>query len=65
LTSAYPELQSQRALYDLIARELWACRLMNTDGLHSMMTGSGTEASRTSDLGKQFIRFITDPKIGN
>jgi hypothetical protein len=65
LTSAYPELQSQRAFYDLIARDLWACGLMNTDGLHAMMTSGGTEASRTSDLGKQFLRFVTDPKTGN
>ena len=28
---AYPELQSSRAFYDLIAKELWACRLSAAD----------------------------------
>ena len=58
LISAYPELKPQRAFYDLVAKELWSCGLMNTDGLHGMMSASGTEASRTSDLGKQFLRFV-------
>jgi hypothetical protein len=62
LTSAYPELQNQRAFYDLIAKDLWNNGLMNTDGLHVTMTASGTEASRTSDIGKQFLRFISEPK---
>ena len=65
LTTAYPELQSQRAFYDLIVKDLWACGLMNTDGLHAMMTAGGIEASRTSDLGKQFLNFVSDPNVGN
>lgn len=62
LTSAYPELQTQRAFYDLVAKDLWNSGLMNTDGLHTMMSASGADASRTTDIGKQFLRFITEPK---
>ena len=62
LTSAYPELQTQRAFYDLVAKDLWNNGLMNTDGLHAMMSASGADASRTTDIGKQFLRFITEPK---
>ena len=62
LTSAYPELQNQRAFYDLVSKDLWNNGLMNTDGLHAMMSASGTGASRSSDIGKQFLRFITEPK---
>jgi hypothetical protein len=62
LTSAYPELKDQRPLYDLIAKDLWNNGLMNTDGLHAMMSASGADASRTTDIGKQFLRFTTEPK---
>lgn len=61
LTEAYPELKDQRPFYDLIAKDLWNNGLMNTDGLHAMMSANGAEASRTSDIGTQFLRFITAP----
>lgn len=65
LTEAYPELKDQRPFYDLIAKDLWNNGLMNTDGLHAMMSANGAGASRTSDIGKQFLRFITEPKSVN
>jgi hypothetical protein len=65
LTEAYPELKDQRPFYDLIAKDLWNNGLMNTDGLHAMMSASGATASRTTDIGKQFLRFITESKSGN
>lgn len=63
LTEAYPELKVQRPFYDLIAKDLWNNGLMNTDGLHAMMSANGAGASRTSDIGTQFLRFITEPKL--
>ena len=64
LTEAYPELKSQRPFYDLIAKELWQCGLMNTDGLHAMMSASGAEGSRTTEIGKKFLRHVMDDKPG-
>jgi hypothetical protein len=64
LTKAYPELKDQRPFYDLIAKDLWNNGLMNTDGLHAMMSANGAGASRTTDIGKLFLRFITEPKPG-
>ena len=40
-------------------------RLMNTDELHAMMTAGGTPASQTSDLGKQFLYFVTGTNQAN
>jgi hypothetical protein len=65
LTEAYTELKNQRPFYDLIAKDLWNNGLMNTDGLHAMMTAQGAAASRTSYIGKQLLHFITDPKPRN
>ena len=60
LTDAYPELRDRRDFYDLIAKDLWHAGLLNTDGLHAMMSAGGAAASRTTEIGKQFLRFITD-----
>jgi hypothetical protein len=60
LTDAYPELRDRRDFYDLVAKDLWLAGLLNTDGLHAMMYAGGAAASRTTDLGKQFLRFIAD-----
>jgi hypothetical protein len=62
LTEAYPELKSQRPFYDLIAKDLWQCGLLNTDGLHAMMSASGAEGSRTTEIGKKFLRYVMDAK---
>lgn len=52
LTDAYPELTQQRDLYDQIAKDLYDRGLLNTTGLHTMMTGSGVYAERCTDLGR-------------
>lgn len=57
-----PEFSGKRALYDQLERDLAAAGLTNSGGLHTMMSGSGLAASRTTDTGKQFIRFISDPR---
>jgi hypothetical protein len=59
LTTAYPELRDQRPLYDLVAKDLWNNGLLNTDGLHAIVSAQGAGASRTSDIGKRFLQFIT------
>lgn len=62
LLEAYPELRGRREFYDSIWHDLYQRRLLNTEGLHAMMTGQGTMGKRTTELGDQFLAFITDPK---
>ena len=61
LTDAYPEFKSERSLCDKLAKDLHNEGLLGIDGLHTMMTGSGAFAQRASELGTQFIRFISEP----
>ena len=61
LESAFPDLLGKRAMYDQIWQDLYQKGLVNTDGLHTMMTGQGLLAKRTSDLGTQFLRFVEEP----
>jgi hypothetical protein len=60
LESAFPELQGKRAFYDQIWQDLHQKGLVNTDGLHTMMSGQGLRAKRTSDLGTRFLRFVEE-----
>jgi hypothetical protein len=61
LIQAYPELANKREFYDLIAKDLWNNGLLNTDGLHGMMSDQGLKGRRTSEIGKKFLGFITAP----
>lgn len=58
LEKAFPALQNQRAIYDQIWNDLYQRGLVNTDGLHTTMSGEGLRARRTSELGKAFLEFI-------
>lgn len=60
VTDAFPQLRGHRDFYDLVAKDLWLAGLVNTDGLHTTMSGSGVAASRTTELGKRFLRFVTE-----
>jgi hypothetical protein len=62
LESAFPELGGRRSFYDQLWKDLYARGLVNTDGLHTMMTATGIMARRTSDLGNQFLNFIEKPE---
>ncbi|MBA7704693.1 hypothetical protein ES703_113511 [subsurface metagenome] len=61
LEDAFLDLKEQRDFYDQIANDLYSRGLMNTESLHTTMATSGMFASRTTDMGKQFIKFITSP----
>ena len=61
LTCAYPELNNQRRLYDQIAKDLYNRSLIGTDDFHVMLSGSGALEHRATDLGKQFLAFISNP----
>ena len=56
----FPQLKENRELYDFLWQDLSERRLVN-GGLHITMTKEGALASRTSSLGKQFLKFVTAP----
>ena len=62
LGHAFPELAQDRALYDQISKDLYQKGLLNTDGLHTMMSWNGMLARRTTDLGEKFLAFISEQK---
>jgi len=61
LEEAFPELKGERAFYDQVWKDLYSRGLVNTEGLHTMMSGSGLMAQRATPMGRQFIEFITSP----
>jgi hypothetical protein len=61
LERAQPDLQGHRDLYELVVRDLHARGLFSSNSLTGMVTGQGMYEKRTTDLGDQFIRFITSP----
>ncbi len=61
LEKSFTELNGKRDLYDLFVKDLFSRGLMSTDSLHTSMSESGMFASRTTDMGKQFLKFITSP----
>lgn len=59
LYQVYPELKVNEGLVSKIIKELYADGMLNTDNMNCMMTGNGMVASRTTELGKNFILFLT------
>lgn len=59
----YPELRGRRDFYDQIARDLKTRGFLNSadDVLHTMMTGSGLAAKRTTEIADRFLAFIKSP----
>jgi hypothetical protein len=59
---AFPEWRGRREVYDLVLHDLQTRGLVsgNTDLLHYTMsaTGQGIYASRTTERGKRFLKFI-------
>ena len=63
LEEGYPELRGRRDFYDQISRDLKTRGLLNApdDMLHTIMSGSGMDAKRTTDMADRFLAFITTP----
>ncbi|QDV56248.1 hypothetical protein [Rosistilla oblonga] len=61
LKTAYPELGNERELYDQIGKDLYGRGLLGTEGFHTMMSGNGVYEKRTTTMGDQFLRFISEP----
>lgn len=62
LKAAYPVLIGQEELVDVIWNDLEDAGFHRSSGLRTSMTGEGALAERTTQLGKEFIQFITEIK---
>ena len=61
LTNAYPELAKEDRLCDKLAKDLYNAGLIGSDSIKVMMSASGAFEKRATELGNQFLQFITDP----
>ncbi len=60
LEHAIPELKGKRGFYDQIVKELYSNGLLNSETfLHTTMTEEGMFESRATDMGKQYLDFIS------
>ena len=61
LKRAYPELSDQKVFYEKIWKDLYNDALVSTDSLNPTVTGRALLSRQTTDLGHNFILFISDP----
>jgi len=61
IAAAYPDLKRRGDLWELITTELNAKGLFSGTNLRTMMSADGAFQKRTTDLGDEFIQFITEP----
>lgn len=63
LLQCYPELKNEESLIMPIADSLYSYALITIEprSLRTQMTSSGLTSSRITQLGKDFLKFISDP----
>lgn len=62
IESGMPEMAGQKELYGRMFADLAAAGLSNTGELGTTMTGHGLTQQRSTETGRAFLRFITDPR---
>lgn len=66
LEHAFPDLCGRSDFYEQLVKDLYSQGLMTRDSLKVAVNAQGIFASRTTNMGNQFIGFITSPfKEGN
>jgi len=60
LEDCFPELRGQRELYDTIYGDLAVKGLVAQGGLHATVSAYGMKEKRTTAMGENFIRFISE-----
>lgn len=60
LEQGIPALHGCRAIYDQFGAGPYPRGLVNTEKLHVTMTGQGLAAKRTTELGDEFLQFISE-----
>jgi len=61
LEDAYPEIQSRKDFYTQIWRDMHQNGLTNASTLHGTMSYPGMIMKKTTELGDQFLAFISEP----
>ena len=61
IAAAYPDLGRRGDLWELIASELHTKGLFSGGNLRTMMSADGAFQKRTTDLGDELLRYITEP----
>jgi hypothetical protein len=61
LELALPEFHDRRAFYDQFVKELFARGLVRVEELHTVVTVEDMVAPFTSELGRNFVAYISDP----
>ncbi len=61
LEHCIPDLRNRRDIYDQLWKDLYSRGLVNSEGLHVTMSGSGLAARRTTGLGEALLQFIAEP----
>jgi hypothetical protein len=61
IEAAFPELKDRRDFYGQLWAELGQAGLGGNSGLSTMMTETGWLPQRTTDRGRKFLRFISEP----
>lgn len=56
-----PDLRNRREIYDQLWKDLYVRGLVNTEQLHTTMSGNGLAQRRTSNLGESLLKFISEP----
>ena len=54
----YPDLQSEKNFINERVKYLYNNRLLDIENLNTIMSGSGIYASRLTELGQEFMRYI-------
>jgi hypothetical protein len=56
---AFPELKNEDELLEIIWNDLSSSGFHNSGGLKTMMSGDGVLSERTTNFGKEFLKFIS------
>ncbi len=59
---ALPELAGRREFYDQLLRDLNSAGMTVISSLHGLQTGASLMDATTTETGKRFIAFISDPR---
>jgi len=61
IEAAFPEMRGRESFYGQLWAELGQAGLVGASNLSTMMTERGWLSPRTTDRGKTFLRFISEP----
>jgi hypothetical protein len=62
IEAAFPEFQTNGELLNRVIVDLYGMGLTTTNSVQSMMTGNGLLERRSTELGRSFLAFVSDPE---